>query len=69
MNNVNASKHLVVASAAVILAAAIGIFWLVGGKKPGQPRADTGATTETAAASTGMQVRPTSEPKLRVEPK
>ncbi len=68
MNNVNASKHLVVASAAVVLAAAIGVFWLVDGKKPDQGRAGTSATTETAAASAGARVTPT-EPKLRVEPK
>lgn len=63
----NASKHLVLAIAAVVLAAAIGLFWLVGGKKPGQ-RQGAGATTETAAESAGAKVRPT-EPKLRVEPK
>jgi hypothetical protein len=36
MDNMNASKHLVLASAAVVLGAAIGVFWLVGGKKPSQ---------------------------------
>lgn len=65
MDNVNASKHLVLASAAVVLAAAIGVFWLIGGKKPDQGRADANATT---AASAGAQVTPT-EPKLRLEPK
>jgi hypothetical protein len=68
MDNMNASKHLVLAMAAVVLAAAIGLFWLVGGKKPSQARADTAATTETAAASAGAKVTPT-EPKLRIEPK
>jgi hypothetical protein len=68
MDNVNASKHLVFASAAVVLAAAIGLFWLVGGKKPDQGRAGANATTETAAASAGAQVTPTA-PKLRIEPK
>lgn len=67
MDNVNASKHLVFASAAVVLAVTIGLFWLVGGKKPDQDRAGTNATTETTAAS-AAQVTPTA-PKLRVEPK
>jgi hypothetical protein len=67
MDTMNASKHLVLASAAVVLAVEIGIFWLVGGKKPSQGRA-TGATTETAAVSAGAKVTPT-EPKLRIEPK
>jgi hypothetical protein len=34
MDTMNAFKHLVLASAAVVLAVAIGVFWLVGGKKP-----------------------------------
>ena len=63
MGNMNASKHLVLA-----VAAAIGVFWLVGGKKPSQARGDRDATTETAAVSAGAQVTPT-EPELRVEPK
>jgi hypothetical protein len=68
MDKINASKHLVLATAAVVLAAAIGVFWLVGAKKPDQGRAGASATTETAAASAGAQVTPT-EPKLQVEPK
>jgi hypothetical protein len=67
MDNMNASKHLGLASTAVVLVAAIGVFWLVGGKKVSQGQA-TGATTETAAASAGAQVTPTA-PKLRIEPK
>ena len=51
MNNVNASKQLVLVSAAIVLVAAIGVFWLVAGKKPGQARDDTSATTERAAAA------------------
>jgi hypothetical protein len=66
MDNMNASKHLVLASAAVVFVAAIGVFWLVSGKKPSQ--ADTGATTETTAVSAGAKVTPT-EPKPRIEPK
>jgi hypothetical protein len=66
MNNVNASKHLVLASAAVVLAAAIGAVWLVDGKKASPTGG--GATTESAAVSAGAKVTPT-EPKLRVEPK
>jgi hypothetical protein len=50
------------------LTAAIGVFWLIGEKKPGQARADTSTTTETAAASAGARLTPT-EPKLQVEPK
>jgi hypothetical protein len=68
MNNMNASKHLMLASAAIVLAAAIGHFWLIGGKKPGPARADMGTTTETAVVSAGAKVTPT-EPKLRIEPK
>jgi len=68
MDNMNASKHLVLTSAAIVLAAAIGIFWVVGGKKPSQARAGKGVTTETAATDAGAQVTPR-EPKLRVEPK
>jgi hypothetical protein len=68
MDKISASKHLVVASAAVVLAAAIGVFWLVGGKKPGHYQVDTGATTERAAASAGAKVTPTA-PRLRIEPK
>ena len=61
MDNINTSKHLVLASTAVLLAAAIG-------SKPNPPRADAGATSEKAAAAAGAQLTPT-EPKLRVEPK
>ena len=68
MNNVNASKHLVLASAAVVLAAAIGVFWLLDKKKPSPPRAEMGATTETAAVFAAAKVTPT-EPKPRIEPK
>jgi hypothetical protein len=68
MDNVNTSKHLAFASAAVLLAAAIGVFWLISGSKPGQPQADTSATSEKAATAAGARVTPT-EPKLRVEPK
>ena len=68
MDKINASKHLVLASVAVVLAAAIGVFWLVGAKKPDQGRAGARATNETTAASAGAQVTPT-EPKLQVEPK
>ena len=68
MDNINTSKHLVLASTAVLLAAAIGLVWLIGGSKPNSPRADAGATSENAAAAAGAQLTPT-EPKLRVEPK
>jgi hypothetical protein len=64
----NASKHLVLASAAMVLAAAIGVFWLVGGKKPSQTRGDGDARTESVTVSAGAKVTPT-EPKLRIEPK
>ena len=68
MDNINTSKHLVLASTAVLLAAAIGLVWLIGGSKSNPPRADAGATSEKAAAAAGAQLTPT-EPKLRVEPK
>ena len=68
MDNMNASKHLVLASATTVPAAAIGVFWLVGGKKPSQARGDRDATTETAAVSAGAKVTPTG-PKLRIDPK
>ena len=65
----NGSKHLALALAGVVLAIAIGVFWLVGGKKSGQSQG-VGATTETAAetAGAGARVTPT-EPKRRIEPK
>ena len=69
MDNIdNTSKHLVLAGTAVLVAAAIGVFWLIGGSKPSPPRTDAGATSEKAAAAAGAQVTPT-EPKLRIEPK
>lgn len=68
MDNINTSKHLVLACTAVLLIAAIELLWLIGGSKPNPPRADTGATSEKAAAAAGAQLTPT-EPKLRVEPK
>jgi hypothetical protein len=68
MNNINASKHLVLAITALVVAAAIGVFWLAGPKKPDLARPGANAATETAASSAGAQVTPT-EPKLRVEPK
>jgi hypothetical protein len=68
MDSMNASKHLVLASVAMVPAAAMGVFWLVGGKKPSQARGDRDATTETAAVSAGAKVTPTG-PKLRIEPK
>ena len=67
MDDVNTSKHLVSTIAAVLLAAAIGLFWLMSGNKPDQPRAGTSATTEKAASSAGARMTPT-EPK-QVEPK
>lgn len=66
MDNMNASKHLVLATAAVVFVAVIGVFWLVSGKKPS--RAETGATTGTAGVSAGAKVTPT-EAKPWIEPK
>jgi hypothetical protein len=68
MDKINASEHLGLACAAVVVAAAVGVFWLLGGKKPVHAQSDTSVTTESAVAATGAQVTPT-EPKLRVEPK
>lgn len=68
MDNINPSKHLVLASTAILLTAAICVFWLIGRGKPNPPRADAGATSEKAAAAAGAQLTPT-EPKLRIEPK
>ena len=68
MDYINTYKHLLLASTAALLAAAIGLVWLIGGSKSNPPRADAGATSEKAAAAAGAQLTPT-QPKLRVEPK
>lgn len=62
-----ARKSLVTLAAIVALGAAAGLF-LIGGRDSGAVHADSGGTTETAAAAAGARVQPT-DPKLKVEPK
>jgi hypothetical protein len=68
MDKFNASRHLALAYAAAALAVVIGIFWLVGAKKPSPAQVDPRTTTGSAAEAAGAHITPT-EPKLRVEPK
>lgn len=62
-----ARKSLLTLAAMLALGAAAGLF-LVGGRGSGAVHADSGVTTETAAAAAGARVHPT-DPPLKVEPK
>lgn len=54
-------------AAMLVLGAGVGIF-LIGGRDSGAVHADSGVTTEAAAAAAGATVQPT-DPPLKVEPK
>ena len=58
MEKTNTSKSMFAIGIALMVAA-IGLF-KVGGKEPGQARADKDRTTETTAAVAGARVRPRS---------
>ena len=62
-----ARRSLLTLAAMMALGAAAGLF-LIGGRGSGAVHADSGVTTETAAAAAGATVQPT-DPPLRVEPK
>jgi hypothetical protein len=63
----NAQKFSVVSAVVMPLAAIVG-YLLIGGKDSGAVQADSGVTTEKAAAWASAQVLST-DPKLKVEPK
>ena len=62
-----ARRSLLTLAAMMALGAATGLF-LIGGRGSGAVHADSGVTTQTAAAAAGATVQPT-DPPLRVEPK
>ena len=62
------NKFSAISVVAMALLAVIVGYLLIGGKDSGAVHADSGVTTEKAAASAGAKVLPT-DPKLKVEPK
>jgi hypothetical protein len=56
------------ASGALLIAAIVLGYLVIGGKDSGAVHADSGIKTEQAAADAGAKVRPT-DPKLKIEPK
>jgi hypothetical protein len=57
-----------IASGGLLIAAILIAYHVIGGKGSGAVHADSGVTTEQAAADAGAKVFPT-DPKLKVEPK
>lgn len=56
------------ARGALLIGAIVLGYFMIGGKDSGAVHADSGVTTEQAAALAGAQVLPT-DPKLKIEPK
>ena len=56
------------ASAALLIGVIVLGYFMIGGKDSGAVHADSGVTTEEAAAQASAKILPT-DPKLKVEPK
>jgi hypothetical protein len=59
--------HWLIAAGTAVTACLVAGYLLIGGKNSGAP-ADSGVTTEQAAAQVGAKVLPT-DPPLKLEPK
>jgi hypothetical protein len=60
--------HWLIAGGTLIMAGLVAGYLPIGGKDSNSVHADSGVTTEQAAAQAGAKVLPT-DPKLKVEPK
>jgi phage-related minor tail protein len=62
------ARESLLALAAMLAIGTAGGLFLLGGRDSGAVHADSGVTTEAAAAAAGARVQPT-DPHLKVEPK